>query len=357
MYPFSGIVGQENAKLALAIAAVDPGIGGVLLSGMKGTGKSTLVRSFREILPPQEVIENCVFGCMPSEELYLCADCRKLLTCNEEPTILSRKPSIVTVPLGVTEDRLLSTINVEKLLQKGIHEFQPGLLAEANNQVLYVDEVNLLSDSVTDDILDACAGGFNTVEREGVSVTHPARFILVGTMNPEEGNLRPQILDRFAMAVDIFTETNPLRRIKIIERNLSWETNPERFNRAFGRADGKLRKTISSARSRLSDVSLPVPMIETVAESMAQLKVDGQRPDLATIRAARAWTALEDRGAVDLDALMAVAPLCVCHRTRSGGLEQPPDPDELLEVLRESYSSRLENSRIFDPAQVLEEGE
>ncbi|MBN2608418.1 MAG: ATP-binding protein [Candidatus Fermentibacteraceae bacterium] len=354
MYPFSGIVGQDDAKLALAIAAVDPGIGGVLLSGMKGTGKSTLVRSFVNILPDQTVVSDCVYGCVPDDDRFLCDSCRDAAEAGKSLGTITRRPSLVTVPLGVTEDRLLGTINVEKLLKEGFKEFLPGLLANANNQVLYVDEVNLLSDNITDDILDACAGGFNTVEREGVSVTHPARFVLVGTMNPEEGNLRPQILDRFAMSVDVRTEMNPLRRIDIIERNLAWETDSERFGNAFGKADARLRKTISAARRRLEGIRLPVSAIETVAGAMSSLKVDGQRPDLVTIRAARAWAALEDRGEVNIEALKSVAPLCVCHRTRSGGMNQPPEPDELMEVLeKNSSASKSAGQRYFDPEKVL----
>jgi Mg-chelatase subunit ChlI len=358
MYPFSGIVGQDDAKLALAIAAVDPGIGGVLLSGMKGTGKSTLVRALVNILPEKAVVSGCKYGCGPGDGRFLCERCRDILANGGQLESRQRRASLVTVPLGVTEDRLLGTINVEKLLQEGIQEFQPGLMAQANNQVLYIDEVNLLSDNITDDILDACAGGFNTVEREGVSVTHPARFILVGTMNPEEGNLRPQILDRFAMAVDIRTEMNPLRRIEIIERNLAWETDPEKFGRAFGKADGRLKKTIAVATSRLEGIRLPMSTIETVAGAMSDLEVDGQRPDLVTIRAARAWAALEDRGIVDLEALKAVAPLCVCHRTRSGGMNQPPAPGELMKAMEKSASaSRSSENVFFDPGKVLTEEE
>lgn len=354
MFPFSGVVGQDDAKLALAIAAVDSGIGGVLLSGMKGTGKSTLVRSFVEILPDQEVVEGCVYGCTGEDDRFLCDDCRAVLENNSLPERISRRPSLITVPLGVTEDRLLGTIDIEKLLQEGVQVFQPGLMAHANNQVLYIDEVNLLPDNITDDVLDACASNFNTVEREGVSVMHPARFILVGTMNPEEGNLRPQILDRFAMSVNVVTEMDPRLRIEIIERILAWETDPERFSKAMGKADLRLRKTIFRARSRLRDVKLPVSAIETVAGTMAELKVDGQRPDLVTVRAALAWAALEDRSEVDLKALLAVAPLCVCHRTRSGGMDQPPSGEDLIEALKANASKvKSGRSKYFDPETVL----
>ena len=354
MFPFSAIVGQEDARLALAIAAVDPGIGGVLLSGMKGTGKSTLVRSFPEILPDQEVAEDCDYGCLADSFRYACAECRKRIEKEGSLKSVTRRPSLVNVPLGVTEDRLLGTIDVEKLLQKGITEFQPGLMARANNQVLYVDEVNLLPDNITDDVLDACASGRNTVEREGVSVTHPAGFILVGTMNPEEGNLRPQIMDRFAMCVDVVTEMDPSKRMEIIKRVLAWESDQERFEKKFGKSDLKLRKVISAARSRLPAVKIPLHIIQNVAEAMAQLEVDGQRPDLVTIRAAAAWSALEDREEVEAEALEAVAPLCVCHRTRSGGMNQPPERKELLEVLQK-YRKKKGSGEYFDTETVFTE--
>ena len=355
MFPFSGIVGQDDAKLALAIVAVDPGMGGVLLSGMKGTGKSTLVRSFADILPDRKVVENCPYGCEGVNDGFLCDDCGKALKDGNLPDPISLRPELITVPLGVTEDRLLGTIDVELLLREGVQKFQPGLMARANNQVLYVDEVNLLPDNITDDVLDACASGFNTVEREGVSVTHPARFILIGTMNPEEGNLRPQILDRFAMSVDIRTERDPGMRIEIIERTLAYESDRKRFSRAHEKAVLRLRKTISTARSRLHDVKLPSAAIETVAEAMSELNVDGQRPDLVMIRAAIAWTALEDKPEVNSEALLKVAPLCVCHRTRSGGMNQPPSREELIEQVK-TQATRIWKSNsgsYYDPETIL----
>lgn len=357
MFPFSGIVGQEDAKLALAIAAVDPGMGGVLLSGMKGTGKSTIVRSFADILPDRTVVENCLYGCSGVSDSFLCDDCRKALESGNLSDTISIRPELITVPLGVTEDRLLGTIDVELLLRDGVQKFQPGLMARANNQVLYVDEVNLLPDNITDDVLDACASGFNTVEREGVSVTHPAQFVLIGTMNPEEGNLRPQILDRFAMSVDIRTERDPGLRIEIIERTLAYESDRKRFIRAHEKAVLRLRKTISAARSRLHDVKLPCAAIETVAEAMSELNVDGQRPDLVMIRAAIAWSALEAKPEVNSEALLKVAPLCVCHRTRSGGMNQPPSRDEIIEQVK-TRASRIWKSKkgkYYDPENILTE--
>jgi Mg-chelatase subunit ChlI len=345
MYPFSAIVGQEDAKLALAIGAVDPGIGGILLSGVKGTGKSTLVRAFAEVLPELPVRSDCRFHCLVREERFLCDACRQATLSGEQVPVRSIRSRIVTVPLGTTEDRLLGTVSLEALLQDGRERFQPGLLAEANNQILYVDEVNLLPDSITDDILDSAASGFNTVEREGISITHPARFTLVGTMNPEEGQLRPQILDRFALSVTIETITDPALRTEIISRSLASEADPKGFQEAFSRQDDRLRQNILEAKTRLDKVQVPLWVLRTVASAMASLQVDGQRPDIVTLRAAIAVAALDGRSSVDRETLLRAAPLAVCHRTRSGGFSQPPSPDEVRTALTEAEKGLDKGSR------------
>jgi Mg-chelatase subunit ChlI len=320
MLPFAALVGQEDARLALMLAAVDPGIGGVLLSGVKGTGKSTIVRSFAEALPDALKVDGCRFGCQPDAGRFICAECRGKLD----------------VPLGVTEDMLLGTVDVEKLLSEGREEFQPGLLAKANGQILYIDEVNLLPDSITDDILDAAAMGFNTVEREGVSVTHPARFTLVGTMNPEEGQLRPQILDRFALSVLITTLGDPDQRAEIVRRCLAYERKPDEFVKSFWEATLDCRRRISAARDRLPGIGLPLWAIDAVSSAMSRLGVDGLRPDLVTIRTALANAALRGGSEVEIGDLQASAPLAVCHRTRSGGFDQPPDRKAVLDALSEA---------------------
>jgi Mg-chelatase subunit ChlI len=349
MLPFAALVGQEDAKLALMLAAVDPGIGGVLLSGVKGTGKSTVVRSFAEVLPDSRRIEGCRFGCQPDAGRFICSDCSARLS-EGTAVFAETRPRIVNVPLGVTEDMLLGAVNVEKLLSDGREEFQPGLLAKANGQILYIDEVNLLPDSITDDILDAAAMGFNTVEREGVSVTHPARFTLIGTMNPEEGQLRPQILDRFALSVSITTLGDPGQRAEIVRRSLAYERKPSEFVDSFWEATLEYRRRISAARERLSAVKLPMRVIDSVASAMSRLGVDGLRPDLVTIRAAMANAALRGGSEVEAADIEACAPLAVCHRTRGGGFDQPPDRKAVLGALSEASRNGQQASKdYFDP--------
>lgn len=331
-FPFSAVVGQDEAKLALILSAIDPGMGGVLLTGQKGTGKSTLVRAMPEILPSIEV-SNCSYHCLQSEAL-LCPQC---IENPGDPVMLI--PGLVNVPLGADENRLLGTLKMDALLQEGRVEFEPGLLALANNQVLYIDEVNLLPDNIADNILDCAASGVNSVEKDNISITHPAKFILLGTMNPEEGRLRPQILDRFAMSVPIETIDEPEKRIEIVKRVLAFAESPSEFCEIFRKHDRKLQNIISQARSKLSKIDLPVGMLGTVAAAMAELRLDGQRADIVTLRAARAFAAFKGKGSVTFDCLKKVAPICVSHRTREGGLKSAPDREEILKVLANGYSA------------------
>lgn len=331
-FPFSAVVGQDEAKLALILSAIDPGMGGVLLTGQKGTGKSTLVRAMPEILPAVEVCD-CSYHCLPGGAL-LCPRCSE----KQSDTVML-KPALVNVPLGADENRLLGTLKMDALLREGRVEFEPGLLALANNQVLYIDEVNLLPDNIADNILDCAASGVNSVEKDNVSITHPAKFILLGTMNPEEGRLRPQILDRFAMSVPIETIDDPEKRIEIVKRVLAFAESPVEFNEIFTKQDEKLQKSISEARSRLSDVDLPIGMLGTVAAAMADMGLDGQRADIVTLRAARALAAFNRENTVTFNCLKKVAPLCVSHRTREGGLKSAPDKDEILKALDGGYST------------------
>lgn len=331
-FPFSAVVGQEEAKLALILSAVDPGMGGVLLTGQKGTGKSTLVRAMPEILPSIEV-SDCSYHCIQGEAL-LCPQCI------ENPgNSVELNPGLVNVPLGADENRLLGTLKMDALLRDGKVEFEPGLLAQANNQVLYIDEVNLLPDNIADNILDCAASGVNSVEKDNVSVTHPAKFILLGTMNPEEGRLRPQILDRFAMSVPIETIDEPEKRIEIVKRALAFAESPAEFYEIFTKEDKKLQSNVAHARKQQSQVVLPVGILGTVAAAMAELGLDGQRADIVTIRAARAYAALTGEKSVTIDSIRKVAPICVSHRTREGGLKSAPDNEEILKALANGYST------------------
>ncbi len=330
-FPFSAVVGQDSAKLALILAAVDPGMGGVLLTGQKGTGKSTLVRAFPDILPSLEVC-NCGYNCSPGDA-FRCPKCMEKVGETRQ-----MQPGLVNVPLGSDEARLLGALKMDALLRDGKVEFEPGLLARANNQVLYIDEVNLLPDHIADNILDCAASGINSVEKDNISINHPAKFILLGTMNPEEGRLRPQILDRFALSVPIETIDKSSDRIEIVNRVLAFGEDPEAFCRVFDKPDREIRGKITAARAAVKDTELPSGMLGTVAHAMASLGLDGQRADIVTLKASRALAAYRGKRSVDMDCIGTVAPLAVAHRTRQGGYREAPTPDEIGNALSEGFS-------------------
>ena len=332
IFPYSAIVGQDDAKLALLLCAVDPSIGGALLSGVKGTGKSSIVRAFSEIMPEIEVVKNCPYNCDPNKPAAKCPHCSTV----DKIEFAMKQPRVITVPLGATEDRLLGTINVQKVLSTGEIEFQPGLLADANRQVLYIDEVNLLPDNITDDILDVSAGGINRIEREGMSIEHDAGFMLVGTMNPEEGQLRPQILDRFALSVKIETIKEPHLRAEIVKRALAYSAKPEKFCNAFAKVNSKLTREIADAMNNLANVKISGHIINIVSVSMASLGVDGQRPDIVVIKSAIALAALWGDKKVEFKHIEKVSPLAVCHRTRNGGFDEPPSAEDVVKSMNEA---------------------
>ena len=229
IFPFTAIVGQERMLRALILNAVDARIGGVLIRGERGTAKSTAARALAELLPPVEVVKDCRFGCDPHSPISWCTECRERSQKNETLPVTIKRTSFINLPVSATEDRVVGTLDIEKAIQKGERHFEPGILASTNRGLLYIDEVNLLDDHVVDILLDSAAMGMNIVEREGISFTHPSRFILVGTMNPEEGDLRPQLLDRFALSVEIRGILEPRQRVKIMERNIAFESDPAAF--------------------------------------------------------------------------------------------------------------------------------
>jgi Mg-chelatase subunit ChlI len=323
--PFSAIVGQEKLKKAYLANIVNPRIGGLLISGPKGTGKSTLVHSVSGILPDFQAVASCPFNCDPGTPGRLCTLCRERGDLKAE----DRRMRIVNLPLSCSEDRLVGSIDVERLLKSGDKVILPGILGQANGNILYVDEVNLLPDHLVDDILDAAASGWNTIEREGLSVHHPARFVLVGTMNPEEGDLRPQILDRFPLCVKIETVRDPRLRAEIVRLNLRYENDPAGFFASFDQNDLASRDSIVAARSLLPRVAVTDAQVLAVAESCAELKVDGQRPDIVIVKTGLTLAALEGRTMVSAEDLMLAAELALCHRTRDGGLLEPPDRNEI----------------------------
>jgi len=355
MFPFSAIVGQEDAKLALMISSVDSSIGGVLLSGVKGTGKSTLVRAFANVLPEIDVSAGCPYHCDPKKPDSMCSQCKEKYEAGKIE-VAKMKPRVVSVPLGTTEDRLLGTIDVQKILADGEVSFRQGLIAKANRQILYIDEVNLLPDNLTDDILDVAVSGVNRVEREGISIEHPARFVLVGTMNPEEGQLRPQILDRFAISVKIDTITDPDLRVEIINRALSYSLDSERFCREFAKLDKKLAEQIADARDNLHNIKISKKLINTVALAMSRLGVDGQRPDIVIVKSAIALASLWGDKKVELKHIKKVSPMAVCHRTRNGGFDEPPSAEDVSKYIDGAYKeiSGSSDSAEFTLQQIQE---
>jgi len=326
---FSAVVDQHKFKAAFLANVVNPRIGGLLVSGPKGSGKSTIVRAAAGILPEYEAVEGCPFNCRPDRPENFCTLCQE----RKEIKPARRAMKIITLPLSCTEDRLVGAIDVENLLKKGEKEIVPGILGLANQNILYIDEVNLLPDHLVDDILDAAALHWNAIEREGVSVSHPAEFVLVGTMNPEEGDLRPQILDRFPLCVKILSVIDPVDRVEIVKRNLLFENDPAGFEKKFAAEEEKIRETIIRGIALLPGVKISDEMISSVAQSCAELKVDGQRPDIVIVKTAITLAALAGRAEVNAQDIRLASELSLIHRTRDGGLLEPPTAEEIQETL------------------------
>jgi len=316
VYPFAAIVGQDELKLALLVNVVDPGVGGVLVRGEKGTGKSTAVRAVAQLLPEQEVVAGCPYGCDPGDISSMCEQCRASVEAGEELEVAKRRVRVVELPVGASEDRLVGTIDMEAALTKGQVRFMPGILAAANRQILYVDEVNLLDDHLVDSLLDAAAMGVNTVERENVSVAHPARFTLVGTMNPEEGELRPQLLDRFGLCVQVKGLEDPDMRAEVVRRRLEFEKAPGRFIRRWAKATTQLKRQVARARRLLPRVSPSPRAVERAVEICLGLGVDGHRGDITTIKCARVLAALDGRKVAEVGDVERAAVLALPHRLR-----------------------------------------
>ncbi len=332
-YPFSAIVALDKLKLAILLNAINPKIGGVLIQGPKGSGKTTIVRGLADILPKVEVIENCPFNCNPHDPTNMCEKCNDNYTKGEHFSVKEREMTIINLPLGATEDRVVGSLNVEKVIKQGVGALEPGILAEANQNILYVDEINLLPDHIADDLLDAAAYGWNVVEREGISIRHPSRFILIGTMNPEEGFIRPQLLDRFSLSVSVENITTVEDRMEIVKRNLAFERNAEEFVTKFHSSQEELRMRIIQARSALTQVDIPDTLLEAICKTCLELKVDGMRPDLIISKAAKTLAAFENRESVTPDDVILASELVLNHRTREGGFLEPATTDEIRKTL------------------------
>ena len=321
VFPFTAIVGQEEMKLALLLNVIDPKIGGVMIMGDRGTGKSTAVRALVDLLPEIEVILDDPFNSDPKDLELMSEEVREKLQNNQKIETVKKKISMVDLPLGATEDRVCGTIDLEKALTEGIKAFEPGLLAKANRGILYVDEVNLLDDHLVDVLLDAAASGWNTVEREGISMSHPARFILVGSGNPEEGELRPQLLDRFGMHAQIGTVREPKQRVQIVEQRAAFDESPIDFRKNYRNSQQQLTLKITNARKLLKSVEMDYANRIKISKICSELNVDGLRGDIVTNRAAKALAAFEGRSKTTVQDIYRVISLCLRHRLRKDPLE------------------------------------
>lgn len=321
VFPFTAIVGQEEMKLALLLNVIDPKIGGVMIMGDRGTGKTTTIRALADLLPEIEVVADDPFGSSPTDPDLMSDDVRQRLNAGETLPVSRRKVIMVDLPLGATEDRVCGTIDIEKALSEGVKAFEPGLLAKANRGILYVDEVNLLDDHLVDVLLDSAASGWNTVEREGISIRHPARFVLVGSGNPEEGELRPQLLDRFGMHAEIRTVKDPSLRVDIVEQRSEFDQDPKAFLAKHQAQQASLQKQIVDAQARLSSVKIDRALKVKISQVCAELDVDGLRGDIVTNRASKAIAAFEGRTEVTEQDIRRVIGLCLRHRLRKDPLE------------------------------------
>jgi len=341
VFPFSAIVGQEKMKLGLILNAINPRLGGVLIRGEKGTAKSTAVRALASLLPEIEVVRGCAFRCEPSLPSKLCPECQAKLEKQGKLETERVKMRVIDLPINATEDRVVGTLDLEHALREGEKKFEPGVLAEANRGILYVDEVNLLDDHIVDVLLDSAAMGINTVEREGVSYSHPAEFILVGTMNPEEGELRPQLLDRFGLCVNIQTLREPEQRVEIVRRWSEYESDPEGFAEKWRAEDEDLGKRIQEAKKLLAGVEISEELLARIANISIALCVDGHRSDLVLMKSAKTRASFFRRSKVleeDVDACIEVA---FAHRMRRRPFEEMAiDSKKIEEMLNRQSTER-----------------
>lgn len=338
VFPFTAIVGQEEMKLALILNVIDPKIGGVMVMGDRGTGKSTTVRALSDLLPSMPVVANDPFNSDPNDPELMSQEVAKKVQAGESLEIVTKTIPMIDLPLGATEDRVCGTIDMEKALTEGVKAFEPGLLAAANRGILYVDEVNLLDDHLVDVLLDSAASGWNTVEREGISISHPARFILVGSGNPEEGELRPQLLDRFGMHAEIGTVKEPDLRVQIVEQRAAFDENPVEFRENYKQSQKNLRQKIVQARELLKETKLDYDFRVKISQICSELNVDGLRGDIVTNRAAKALAAFENRTEVTAQDIFRVIPLCLRHRLRKDPLETIDSGDKVRDIFKKVFS-------------------
>ena len=350
VFPFTAIVGQAEMKLALLLNVIDPRIGGVMIMGDRGTGKSTTIRALADLLPEIPVVAGDPYNSSPSDPDLQSSEVRERVQRGESLSEGRCQVPMVDLPLGATEDRLCGTIDIEKALSEGVRAFEPGLLAKANRGLLYVDEVNLLDDHLVDVLLDSAASGWNTVEREGVSVRHPARFVLIGSGNPEEGELRPQLLDRFGMSVEVRTVRDPEQRVQVVDQRGQFDTDPVSFLTQFQGQQQGLQEKVVAAQERLGSVQMDPDLRLKISEVCGQLEVDGLRGGIVTSRAARALAAFEGRAEVNDDDVARVVACCLRHRLRKDPLEQVDSGDRVVKVFCQVFGLNPDDREAFQLA-------
>lgn len=341
VFPFTAIVGQEEMKLALILNVIDPKIGGVIIMGDRGTGKSTTIRALADLLPEMEVVKDDPYNSHPTDPEIMGDEVRNLIESDKTPETTFKKVAMIDLPLGATEDRVCGTIDIEKALTEGVKAFEPGLLAKANRGILYVDEVNLLDDHLVDILLDSAASGWNTVEREGISIRHPARFVLVGSGNPEEGELRPQLLDRFGMHAEIRTVKDPELRVQIVEQRSNFDKDPDTCLQENSQEQERLKEIIIAAQKTLEKVVLNKEYRVKISQICGELDVDGLRGDIVTNRAAKAFAAYNNRTEVTTEDIEKIITLCLRHRLRKDPLEAIDTGNKVEKAFKKNFLEEM----------------
>ena len=344
VFPFTAVIGQEEMKLALLLNVIDPRIGGVMIMGDRGTGKTTTIRALADLLPAIPIVEGDPYNSSPSDPDLQSTEVRERLDSGETISTSETQVPMVDLPLGATEDRLCGTIDIEKALSEGVRAFEPGLLAKANRGLLYVDEVNLLDDHLVDVLLDSAASGWNTVEREGISVRHPARFVLIGSGNPEEGELRPQLLDRFGMSVEVCTVREAELRVKVVDQRTAFDNDPEGFSSIKQSSQDELQNKVIEAQNKLKDVNIDEDLRLRISAVCGELDVDGLRGDIVTNRASRALAAFEGRTEVLEEDIARVISCSLRHRLRKDPLEQVDSGDRVVKAFCKVFERSEESS-------------
>ncbi|NOZ84861.1 MAG: AAA domain-containing protein [Deltaproteobacteria bacterium] len=350
-FPFSAIVNQETLKNALLLCLVHPGLKGVVIRGERGTGKSTVARALTKLMPVQQAIKGCPYGCDPDDPASACESCIGLLKSGQDIEIVQRPMPFVNLPVGCTEDRITGDIDLTSAIKEGKRRYRPGLLAEANRGILYIDEVNLLPDHIVDLLLDVAAFGTNIVEREGVRNAHPSRLILIGTMNPEEGDLRPQLTDRFDLSVEVSAADRHDQRVEVLRRILDFERDPSKFCSLWTDQEKRLSDSIVMARKMISDIKPSNAILEKAARLSEELGVDGHRAEIAAVKAACGLAALAGRTKVEDEHLFAAAELAYPHRLRKSPFDDSPQAlgqvRQTIERMKQRPASDLESPVSF----------